>query len=721
MTATTDDSLQPTLMQRISERRTALEAKLRAKRAGTADTTKHEEAEAKLGKGEEQVRASRRELTLLKTAASDAVTKYRVETDAQENERRIREEVHQAARMQKTQEEASMSQRRQGSIQMKFDSLYQCKVPQDLLKEIEQQREACNKVIEIKDQLIREFRAQLRDKEEEYVKSLKQQSEDIDRLIETMHAQTNTMVAAYTRELKSIEDAFCQERRELLDANEKEIEGLVNQRRARERDHGKRREARVWEDQKVLEDKYEENAEKYNKSKMDMQHDIHGLAQEMERMRALYLLNAERLNYNLQVLRERVRENGKAINQHKKKLARLQDVLSSLISKYNDSDRKHRQVNNELTASYRRVTEQYKDLQLKFQHFEKADAEKFKQVWQMHENDCMKLVHECFQADRVVFEQQLGVAWVPPSLDFWLQPNEDEAHKVNEAEEQQADETVELSENATAMLQILYSQAPFLVDETVREVVDSLEASEATSLRVETVLKSLNIKKTEDVEKLLEFFLTETEDGSSVLIHPQEAIQALHHFLEDRRKEMALKIDLSQMDKSGVKQPSVVSKKVEARKAERLFWERMASCLPEAHQRIWKSLERGLETYLKQLQERSSLIEETDTIRKQNDELRGALNQFLGSKINEELFAPPQLVVNAMASTAATSQTAGRQPAPVAARPAVPTGAPAAAPTAVPPPTSSANASGAQPATPAQAEPQGAAEPPTSAPAESSP
>eukprot|EP01009_Symbiontida_sp_KSa7_P007159 NODE_3813_length_377_cov_324.631098_g3242_i0.p1 GENE.NODE_3813_length_377_cov_324.631098_g3242_i0~~NODE_3813_length_377_cov_324.631098_g3242_i0.p1 ORF type:complete len:68 (-),score=8.66 NODE_3813_length_377_cov_324.631098_g3242_i0:142-345(-) len=57
------------------------------------------------------------------------------------------------------------------------------------------------------------------------------------------------------------------------------------------------------------------------------------------------------------------------------------------------------------------------------------------------------------------------------------------------------------------------------------------------------------------------------------------------------------------------------------------------------------ALEKGLEKYQLQLQERTRLIDETDSIRHQNDELRALLNQYMQSKINEELLAPPHLAV----------------------------------------------------------------------------
>lgn len=639
---------QPTMLQRIAERRAQLEAKLASQRKESEGTTRNEDGEVQpRGKGEEQVRLSRRELATLRIEAEDAVSSYRVKTDAEENERRIREEAQAQQREAKTRDEAGSSETRKGSIQLKFESLYEFQIPQELVKEMEAQKAACAKVIEVKDQLIDEFRSQMKDKEEEYVRALKQQTEDIDGLIGEMHRRTDVMVEAYGNQLLYIEKAYNDERRDLLTGCDGEIKQLVNQRTTRENEFKKKREQKVAEAQRILEEKYEEAAEKYNKCKMESQHDIHGLAQELEKCKADFLLNAERLNYNLQVLRERVKENKNAQNQHKRKLTRLQDVLSSLISRYAETDKRFRQANNELTESYRRVTEQYKDLQLKFQHFEKADVDKYNQVWQMHENDCMGLVHKCLQGDRVVFEELLGVPWIPPTLDFWVAQEDQQQDMVDVDETEEADTQIEIGDNAYAMLQILQTQVPFLIEDKAQGVMEDLQQHEGDEVQVHAILQSLGIQQTDQVNELLEYFTVEAEDGSAALINPQEAVRALHAFLDDRRKKqsVSLPLETSKAENKTSALSEEAAKEKARRAADREFWERMGKVVPPSHKRIWNALESGLEQHLAQLQRRFSLIEETDSIRKQNDELRALLNQYLGSRINEELFAPPQLQV----------------------------------------------------------------------------
>lgn len=51
------------------------------------------------------------------------------------------------------------------------------------------QKEACKQIITLKDELIKTFMEQLKVKDEEYVKDLKKQNDDIDELIKNMKKQ----------------------------------------------------------------------------------------------------------------------------------------------------------------------------------------------------------------------------------------------------------------------------------------------------------------------------------------------------------------------------------------------------------------------------------------------------------------------------------------------------------------------------------------------------
>eukprot|EP00388_Colpodella_angusta_P037824 GDKK01042617.1.p1 GENE.GDKK01042617.1~~GDKK01042617.1.p1 ORF type:complete len:275 (+),score=42.25 GDKK01042617.1:44-868(+) len=259
-------------LERIQERRQQIEAKLLAKRSGDNGSNPLNAISQPIrSKGEEQVRASRRTLGTKKVEADDAVSKYRLKTDTEENERRIRDELLQVSRSRKVEDEIASTNHRKGAIQLNFEALYQIKIPQDLHKEIELQKESCAKVIEVKDKLIDEFKAQLRDKEEEYVRALKDETNDVDALLSEMHTRTKDMVTAYRMQLEGVEGAYKTERREMLDSHEKDLRELVDNRREKEEAHKKRRDTAIYEGHTALDTKYLEQGEIFNNARRSNQ------------------------------------------------------------------------------------------------------------------------------------------------------------------------------------------------------------------------------------------------------------------------------------------------------------------------------------------------------------------------------------------------------------------------------------------------------------------
>jgi dynein regulatry complex protein 1 len=85
-------------------------------------------------------------------------------------------------------------------------------VLQDLYDEIEKQRVSCEKIINSKDKLIGDIRGELKKKDDEYVKILKRQAEDVSLLLQYMSQQYIDMQTGYREELDEVEQAYLQVR-----------------------------------------------------------------------------------------------------------------------------------------------------------------------------------------------------------------------------------------------------------------------------------------------------------------------------------------------------------------------------------------------------------------------------------------------------------------------------------------------------------------------------
>lgn len=82
-----------------------------------------------------------------------------------------------------------------------------------------------------------------------------------------------------------------------------------------------------------------------------------------------------------------------------------------------------------------------------------------------------------------------------------------------------------------------------------------------------------------------------------------------------------------------------------AAEVEQEFWSRMQHIISDKGTRVWGVLEKQLEKYHRLLNERSSSLNEVESLQHQNNELRALLNQYLSSRINSELVVPPTVLI----------------------------------------------------------------------------
>jgi dynein regulatory complex protein 1 len=106
-------------------------------------------------------------------------------------------------------------------------------------------------------------------------------------------------------------------------------------------------------------------------------------------------------------------------------------------------------------------------------------------------------------------------------------------------------------------------------------------------------------------------------------------------------------VSASADDKSGEKKEEEDKPKPRKTRAEleAAFWQRQANVVGAKPSRAWSALERGLEKYLATLTKRKDAMEQTASLAKQNEELRGLLRQYLGADVNDELIVPPSALL----------------------------------------------------------------------------
>ncbi|XP_010902771.1 dynein regulatory complex protein 1 [Esox lucius] len=543
--------------ERIAARRLRIVARSKAnKREDGVDAVDNVTKEEPR-KSQEQVELSEKRMINLHRDGTELVTNIQVAADARESQRRA--EMYEAGRLrvEKLENEAKSSLEKFEEITRKWTEAKMKEIPQDLRDCLNSQQQLCAQIIEDKNKLIHELQQEVKLSDDRYVKNLKKQAEDIDLIIERMEDQAKFLMSSLRDELVQIENSFEQERKILLTGNRKKWEQHTEERRHKEMENVMQRMRRMEEYEESLQQLRTTDAEEYNMIKFKLDTDVQVLQQKLQQTKATFQLNQEKLDYNLQVMKKRDEENTIIKSLQKKKITRLQDVVSSLKIKCANEEKLSREENQKLTEDYTRNMQQYKDMQQKMRHFAAIDAKKFEEVWLMNEEEVKALVTKTLDTDRLIHEQLLGLAWQRPPMAFMercgplknqrqaqntarqtaaelLQPvgtspcclgNYKEASAGpgytcesgvgQESRSSKADKTGNGGKNSGTvsiktvkkLLELLCDEAGFLIESKLLKLLSPLEKDEQCLMKMDSIFTALGIESQEDVQKLVNFFM----------------------------------------------------------------------------------------------------------------------------------------------------------------------------------------------------------------------
>jgi len=688
--------------ERIAARRIRIAKRVEAARKALLgeDLDEKKEVKEEISKSRKQIEDSRLRLTKLRKDGFELVTNIRVAGDAREAARRTIEDEAKRHRKEKLEAEAKSASERFEEITKKWESALQKEVPQSLHEMLLQQKRSCDAMNDEKNKLITEFQHDLKAKDDLYVKDLKKMAEDVDLMIERQNEQVDNLQKAQREELKQIEMAFVGERNEILELQKKKWEEKMGFRREKEEEYLGSRSKRVDDFEQQLQHLRVQDAEEYNMVKIRLETDVQILEQQLQQMRATYQLNQEKLEYNFQVLKKRDDENTITKSQQKRKITRLQDVLNALRQKLAKQEKQYKDENAQLSEDYKRITEQFHDLQRKSKHFLATDAKKFHDVWCMNEEECKELIAEVVNVDKTIHEQQLGLQWpnldleflenVGPLVNSGNQPGVTAAQIMQEVmsnasvdKEDQGPATAAIYNKISAhtikqVLELLCDEAGFLVENKLNKLLAPLEKDERSLMKLDNIFSALGLETEEDIHKLSTYFMnikekkeeektdietekeTDYDEGDEIddeirkltgndddtdsissdcvdLIHPNEVLKALRAFVEDTRKGLKESAPKSQFH--------ITSLENRDASLDSDYWQKYASLLSEKKERMWDALIEALEKYNEVLHSRSTLLTETEGLRQQNAELRLLLHQYVNSKVNAELEIPPTRVL----------------------------------------------------------------------------
>merc|ERR1712151_1390550 len=205
------------------------------------------------------------------------------------------------------------------------------------------------------------------------------------------------------------------------------------------------------------------------------------------------------------------------------------------------------------------------------------------------------------------------------------------------------------------VLDLIKEETQFLLDLKVREQIVSLPPEQRDVLQIDAILRYIGVESQEDVDLLVSiFYHGQDEDDESLMVDPDDVLQVLKEFIQEKENLRIADVAPDKKKKgrkdSGGGNESDADRKARRRREERKFWERMGHVIPDMNYRVWKALDVFLRKYYELHQKRSKAIDAAVNMQKQNEELKQLLDQYLGSKVNEELQVPPTHVIRVVSA-----------------------------------------------------------------------
>lgn len=267
----------------------------------------------------------------------------------------------------------------------------------------------------------------------------------------------------------------------------------------------------------------------------------------MEDMKAIYTLNEEKLKFNYEVLFEREGVNKKMMKVLQNRRRRAKITLSEVTKQFTNQSSRYQQQNIKLTNEYKQFTAWFKDLQKKYERFEKSDDNRIKEVWTMNDAEARSLAEKIMHADKVIHLQQLSIPWKPPSDPFFAFLSESNA-TGGESSYKGADSATQggsvMNQNTSIMdsqggagqaqskselvgddqsvvtgnaldirdkyekiknvFKVLIQECPYLIDDKAFERCDGKSLKEQFSIKIDSIRKSLAIEQMQDVSLLVD-------------------------------------------------------------------------------------------------------------------------------------------------------------------------------------------------------------------------
>lgn len=613
----------------------------------------------------------------IKTEYETMIDEQRVNHEKQEQSQKFVVEQRRIERYESIQTNMQNTSVSIAEIDLKFGHYEQLEESAELREAVDRYRKDIEQVLTDKNNLIARMKEDLQAAEEQYILGISRFHNGFESTVLAGKKHFETCRSKALEQLIEVESELLGERTKVLKRNQKELKAIFDAHEKSETEFMKYRESEEERNLKELTQIRQERNREYSELKLLLEVEIQNHEKCLEDMKAIYQLNQEKLTYNFKVLTEKKEENTALTVVLKKK----ERFFFNLLKKKNDDfylkDIEFRKNNNRLTEQSKTITKQYRELHKKFEHFEKADVEKYEQIKEISLKSIDSLKAKIISCNRVIMNQQLG--FQADSLIGHQDPfgslNGDENRVENNVPSvKNVDESVRNSvrsskirvsmgsendvsrvtddnanlknvnnsfsdEEKHRVVQLILKHTEFLLDDKIISEIEGLPSDNDKMLRrLDLLMKIFSIRTLSEANDWLfklhmQCLMFEEERYDEDLI-----VVSISKLLESRKKTDAPLAPANFADALDA------NKKYSKKENKELaFWKSASAVLNKEVLDIWHILDKRLAKYYGLLKQRKETLVKSNALKKENQELKRLLDQYLQQEVM--LIYPPKIEV----------------------------------------------------------------------------
>ena len=293
-------------------------------------------------------------------------------------------------------------------IQRKWQENHQISNKDELKNSIQNIRSIYSDIIESKKDLISQFKRRLKHKDQDYILLLKKQEYDTTKTSHLIQHELSQLEDAHKDQLQLIEDAFGQDRYNLIESQKDDISNILDKKLSLEVGNIKNTKDRINSQSESLDKAQREIKDTYQELKYKLQSEIERLECELEAKKADYRSSEYYIGFDHRVLTEKIVDGEEKIKKRKKRILKLKEEFNEVNAKRISSALRDEKANFNLEQDYKRIEGQHVGLESKLRRYEEVDEIKYKCVIQMHNEEIQNMIKRIELAVQRITETILG-------------------------------------------------------------------------------------------------------------------------------------------------------------------------------------------------------------------------------------------------------------------------------------------------------------------------